>query len=66
MLSLLVGDEAGGQGQLQGNDTDGTRSPGKEDASAFGRKASGSHNNDPAGEMYPVRVLDTFRITDYW
>ena len=47
MLSLLVGDEAGGQGQFQGNDTDGTRSPGKEDASACGRKASGSHNNDP-------------------
>ena len=66
MLSLLVGDVAGGQGQLQGNDTDGTRSPGKEDASPCGRKASGSHNNDPPGEMYPVRVFNSFRLTDYW
>ena len=31
-----------------------------------GRKASGSHNNGQSGEMYPVRVLDTFRLTDYW
>ena len=38
MLSLLVGDEAGGQGQLQENDTDGTRSPGKEDAFACGKE----------------------------